>query len=130
MLNQQTYLGGLKKSMKSPETSTGSSEAIYLEILTEHGAPNLGMHFHFSENMINLMSNSIPKLLGAYHIISCKILCYVKNHVKNKVVPKTSFFSWLINSSTMNHSYWSYKPNERYLGGTTLYIMLYHLGKL
>ena len=57
--------------MKSPETSTGSSEAIYLEILTEHGAPNLGMHFHFSENMINLMSIVFQNYWGLiilYHV--------------------------------------------------------------
>jgi len=38
--------------------------------------------------------------------------------------------SWFIipltvDTSSINHSYWSYKPTERYLGGTTLYATFY-----
>ena len=42
-------------------------------------------------------------------------------------VRPTSDVSWFISPrntiviSTINHSYWSYKPTERYLGGLTLY---------
>ena len=38
--------------------------------------------------------------------------------------------SWFINPHnysylrTINHSYWSYKPTERYLGGPTLYVII------
>ena len=39
------------------------------------------------------------------------------------------FINQLINQlstdiSTMSASYWTYKPTERYLGGTTLYVWL------
>ena len=39
-----------------------------------------------------------------------------------------SYVCWFIipltvDISSINHSYWSYKPTERYLGGTTLYLI-------
>ena len=52
-------------------------------------------------------------------------------HPDEKMVKTTMWgppvVSWFINPmntiviSTINHSYWSYKPTERYLGGPTLY---------